>query len=135
MRMLYHLLHGKHLESFNYLISSSPGAKSTDFSPLVEEYLRKNIGRNLTLAEIASYMKTSESFLSHRFKEETGSSPVSRHAELRIEFAKSLILKGEKLKFVAEMTGYGDEYHLSKVFKAVVGLSPRNFKNTAGLGS
>ncbi len=135
MRMIYHLSHARHVDGFNYLISSSSArAKTTDFSHVVEEYLRRNIGRNVPLAEIAAYMKTSESLLSHKFKEETGVSPISRHAELRIEFAKNLVLKGEKLKSVAEMTGYGDEYHLSKVFKSVAGLSPRNFKNTAGAG-
>ena len=130
--MLYYLLHSRHLDGFNYLISSSPTDKSTDFSHSVEEYLKKNIGRNVTLAEITKYMKTSESLLSHKFKEETGVSPISRHTELRMEFARSLILKGEKLRYIAEMTGYGDEYHLSKVFKSVTGLSPRNFKKTAG---
>lgn len=130
MRMLYYLLHSRHLDGFNYLISSSPTDKPTDFSHGVEEYLKKNIGRNVTLAEITKYMKTSESLLSHKFKEETGVSPISRHTELRMEFARSLILKGEKLKSVAEMIGYGDEYHLSKVFKSAVGLSPRNFKKT-----
>ncbi len=132
MRMLYYLLHAKRVDGFNYLISSSSAKmKSSDFSHTVQEYLRRNIGRNLTLTEIASYMKTSESLLSHKFKEETGTSPILCHAELRIEFAKILILKGEKLKLVAEMTGYCDEYHLSKVFKSAAGLSPRNFKHTA----
>ncbi len=132
MRILHHLLQAKRLDGFNYLIAVQPtNAASSEFSHMTEGYLKKNIGRNLTLAEIASHMKTSESRLSHKFKEETGISPVSRHTELRIEFAKNLILKGEKLKSVAEMTGYLDEYHLSKVFKSVVGLSPRNFRNTA----
>ncbi|MFZ2654980.1 MAG: AraC family transcriptional regulator [Victivallales bacterium] len=132
MRMIHHLVHARHLDGFNYLISSSPARTAlTDFSHMVEKYLRKNIGRNVTLAEIASYMKTSESLLSHKFKEEAGVSPVLRHTELRIEFVKNLILKGEKLKSVAEMTGYSDEYHLSKAFKLTTGITPSCFKKSS----
>jgi len=45
-----------------------------------------------------------------------------------MDFAKSLLLKGEKLITIAEMTGFYDEYHLSKTFKKQTGLSPRTFK-------
>ena len=135
MRMIHHLLHSRSIGANDYLISASAQkVGTTEFSYVVQEYLRRNIGRNVTLSEIASYMKTSESLLSHKFKEEVGVSPISRHAELRIEFAKSLILKGEKLKSVAEMTGYVDEYHLSRVFKSITGLSPSNFRKMAGSG-
>jgi AraC-like DNA-binding protein len=129
MKIIYHLLHGKHRDGFNYDIAASDSTPETSsFSFQVEEYLRRNTGRNVSLSEIASYMKTSESLLCHKFKDETGGSPVARHNELRIEFAKSLILKGEKFKSVAEMTGYSDEYHFSKAFKTSVGIPPRSFK-------
>jgi AraC-like DNA-binding protein len=129
MRIIYHLLRSKHNDTFNYTINASDSTPETSsFSHKVEEYLRRNTSRNVTLFEIATYMKTSESLLCHKFKDETGKSPVSRHAELRMEFAKSLILKGEKFKSVAEMTGYGDEYHFSKAFKTSAGIPPRAFK-------
>jgi AraC-like DNA-binding protein len=74
-------------------------------------------------------MKVSESSLNHRFKNDTGISPIARLIEIRMEFAKSLLLKGEKLTTIADMTGFHDEYHLSKTFKKQIGLSPRAFKN------
>ncbi|MEI6423430.1 MAG: AraC family transcriptional regulator [Lentisphaerota bacterium] len=129
MKIIYHLRGSKHLEGFNYNIAATETTpSSSSFSYKVEEYLRRNTSRNVTLSEIAAYMKTSESLLCHKFKDETGKSPVARHAELRMEFAKSLILKGEKFKSVAEMTGYGDEYHFSKAFKISAGIPPRAFK-------
>ena len=128
-RIIYHLLRSKHIDGFNYGITASDATPETSsFSYKTEEYLRRNTGRNVSLSEIASYMKTSESLLCHKFKAETGKSPVARHAELRLEFAKSLVLKGEKFKSIAEMTGYGDEYHFSKAFKASTGIPPRAFK-------
>jgi AraC-like DNA-binding protein len=75
-------------------------------------------------------MKVSESSLNHRFKEETGISPIARLIEIRLEFAKSLLLKGEKLVNIADMTGFYDEYHLSKAFKKKFGISPKTFRKT-----
>jgi AraC-like DNA-binding protein len=99
------------------------------FADEVEIYLRKNIAKNIKNSDIARYMKVSESSLNHRFKNDTGISPIARLIEIRMEFAKSLLLKGEKLTTIADMTGFHDEYHLSKTFKKQIGLSPRAFKN------
>jgi len=100
-----------------------------NFADEVEAYLRRNISNTIKTSDIARYMKVSESSLNHRFKHDTGISPIARLIEIRMDFAKSLLLKGEKLTTIADMTGFYDEYHLSKTFKKQTGLSPRSFKN------
>ncbi|MCK5843651.1 MAG: helix-turn-helix transcriptional regulator [Victivallales bacterium] len=107
---------------------------SNDFSEEVEEYLRRRLSERVSTAEIARYMKVSESTLSHRFKEERGIAPISRLIELRVDFAKALLIKGELLKIIADMTGFSDEFHLSKTFKKVVGESPREFRKEFSYG-
>lgn len=99
------------------------------FADQIEIYLRKNIANNVKTSDIAHYMKVSESSLNHKFKNDTGISPIARLIEIRMDFAKSLLLKGERLTTIADMTGFYDEYHLSKTFKKQTGLSPRTFKN------
>lgn len=113
----------------SWAIGSSDRESDTEFSYMVEQYLRRHIAQNVRTSEIAKYMKISESSLNHRFKAETGKSPIARLIELRIDFAKSLLRKGERLKNIADMTGFYDEYHLSKTFKKQSGISPRGFKN------
>ena len=102
------------------------------FAVEVEAYLRKNIANNVKISDIARYMKVSESSLNHRFKQDTGFSPIARLIEIRMDFAKSLLLKGEKLVNIAEMTGFYDEYHLSKTFKKQTGMTPREFRTRKG---
>ena len=99
-----------------------------NFADEVEAYLRRNISNAIKTSDIARYMKVSESSLNHRFKSDTGISPIARLIEIRMDFAKGLLLKGEKLTTIAEMTGFYDEYHLSKTFKKQTGFSPREFK-------
>jgi iron complex transport system substrate-binding protein len=74
-------------------------------------------------------MRISPSLLSHKFKEETGVAPIARLIEIRIEHARSLLLRGEKLKSIAALTGHSSEYHLSRNFKAVTGVSPAEFRS------
>lgn len=100
------------------------------FSHQVDNYLMRNLHRKISISEIASHMTTSESSLNHKFKKETGKSPIERLHELRINLAKSMLLKGKTLKNIAMETGFYDEYYLSKVFKKITGVSPGKFKNT-----
>ena len=110
----------------DHVVSSAVTRKSFSFQ--VEQYLRRNFTEGISLASIACYMKTSPSRLSHKFKQETGLSPMTKLTEIRIEHAKSLLMKGEKLKTIAEMTAHSSEYHLSKNFKAVTGVPPAQFR-------
>jgi transcriptional regulator GlxA family with amidase domain len=93
----------------------------------VHEYLRAQCARPLRLDEVARHFNVSVSTLCHRYQAETGESPMSARLRMRIELAKNLLLKGQTLKAVALDTGFCDPYHLSKTFKQLAGLSPRQF--------
>ncbi len=123
---LFQLAGSRKTGVFDYLVSSSEPRQSFGFR--VEQYLRRNFSESIGLADIARHMRTSPSLLSHKFKAETGVSPIARLIEVRIEHAKSLLMKGEKLKSIAGLTGHSSEYHLSRNFKTVTGLSPARFR-------
>jgi AraC-like DNA-binding protein len=114
----------------DWIIDNRSEIIKISFTDEVEKYLRQNIAAGIRTSDIARFMKVSESSLNHRFKEETGISPIARLIEIRLEFAKSLLLKGEKLVNIADMTGFYDEYHLSKAFKKKFGISPKTFRKT-----
>ena len=122
------LLHARLRSENTYALDSFQQQQAT-FTEEVEQFLRQRLCEKVKNSDIARYMKVSESTLSHRFKAEDGGSPIARLIEFRIDFAKTLLIKGEPLKIIADMTGFSDEFHLSKIFKKVTGESPREFRN------
>ena len=106
------------------------GGDEPRLSPLVraaDRFLRDRLGEKVTLAEIARHAHVSVSTLSHRYREETGRTPMQTLTRLRVDHARSLLLRGLPLKVVAQRLGFTDAFHLSKTFKAVEGIPPREF--------
>lgn len=128
LQIIFLLKRSQKIDSITYEIAPIDTEPQISFSRKVEQYMWKRLAKTTTIADIAAYMKTSESTLCHRFKQETGRSPINRHIELKIEFAKQLLMKGERLKNIAQLTGFCDEYHFSKRFKSVTGMSPTKFR-------
>lgn len=117
------------IDSLTYEIMPYGTEKQMSFSQKAELYMWKRLAKNITIKDIAAYMKTSESTFCHQFKKETGQSPINRLIELRIEFAKQHLMKGERLKTIAQLAGFCDEYHFSKRFKSVTGATPTQFRD------
>lgn len=93
-----------------------------------DDYFRVHLAEKVTLATVARHLAMSPSALSHRYRAEAGRSPMASLAALRIDLAKSLLLRGLKLDAVARQTGFFDAFHFSKAFKKRCGLSPSQFR-------
>ena len=99
------------------------------FVGAVRQHLQDNFTKPLNLDDIAQTLNVSKSTLSHKFKVLSGESPFQALISIRINAVKALLLKRERLKSIAEQTGFYDEYHLSKMFKRFTGMSPKDFIN------
>lgn len=94
------------------------------------ELMKENIYKNLNLYEIAQMMGLSISYLSSLFKEKMNDSPYNYFIFLKIQRACYLLWNSQaKIKAIAAQLGYEDPYHFSRVFKNMMGLSPRQFRN------
>lgn len=100
----------------------------------VRAYLRNHLADRVTLAGIAGHAHVSPSTLTHRYRLETNETPMTTFTRMRVDRAKGMLLRGERLKVIAEETGFSDAYHLSKRFKRVVGVCPREFVRRSGIG-
>jgi AraC-like DNA-binding protein len=100
------------------------------FIETVRKYLQERIGANVSIADLSEHLNASSSTISHKYKELTGESPMKTLTTFRINAVKNLLAKGESIKFIADQTGFCDEFHLSKAFKQVTGSSPSVYLHT-----
>lgn len=87
----------------------------------------QNIG--LTLQEVADAAGISRTYFSSTFKELTGEKYWDYLSRYRIEKAKTLLKEtGLSQAEISEKVGYNSEYHFSRKFKEIVGISPNKFR-------
>ena len=105
----------------------APAAAESGLVQAAHAYLAGRLAEPVALADLARHLHVSVSTLSHRYREETGETPMGRLLRMRVNLAKAMIVKGQSLKAIADSTGFSDAFHLSKTFKRMEGLSPRTY--------
>jgi AraC-like DNA-binding protein len=94
---------------------------------LVREYLRAHYAENVTLSQLTSLTTLSPFYLLRMFRNSTGVPPHEYQTQVRIAHARKLIRTGSPLSEVALETGFFDQSHLSRNFKRIVGITPRQY--------
>ncbi len=98
---------------------------------LLEE-LRKQPGRWWTVQEMAELCNISTSQLRRIFLSHTGTSPKQYVDTLKLRSsAERLLSSGKRIAEIAEEFGYRDPYHFSRRFKAMMGVSPEQYRRNA----
>jgi AraC-like DNA-binding protein len=101
-----------------------------DMVARANQYMRKRLSESVQLAEIAAHMGMSVSGFAHNYKRQTGLSPMTMLRRMRVEAAKSYLLRERfTLSQIASETGFADAFHLSRTFKEITGVSPRKFRS------
>lgn len=111
-----------------FLLSPEDVAAPRSLAEDVRRYFLNHLGEKITVDEVAEHLGISSSNLSHHFAQETGKSVMAGLMELRIEVAKSLLLRGQKMFTIARQTSFCDGFHFSKAFKKHCGLTPSAFR-------
>ena len=109
----------------------SPTLRTSRFHNLEEtrNFLRQNLHSRLTLDEMAAHARLSKSHFIRLFKEQTGYSPVDYFIHLKMQHACMLLSVTRKtIREIAWEIGYDDPYYFSRIFKKVIGVSPRRYR-------
>jgi len=87
-----------------------------------------------TVAELARLTGLSRGQFSSRFHELVGMAPVRYLVKSKVERVKALLRSPEApgLEALAARCGFHDAFHLSKTFKRVTGVSPKNYRQNLG---
>lgn len=97
----------------------------------VVRYMYKNIHRNLTLDQISQEFELSKSYLNLIFQESTQHSPIDFFINLKMKEACKILRATDLYIYeVAQLVGYSDQYYFSRLFKKVVGMTPKDYKKS-----
>lgn len=96
-------------------------------------YMKENYSHKVTLTDVADNTYVSQWHLSKLLNRHTGKSFSELMNGIRVEEAKKLLADPTlRVCDVAEMVGFLDMAHFSRVFKKVVGVSANEYRNTLG---
>lgn len=99
----------------------------------VLEYAEANLGRGLTLRELAGVAQLSTHHFVRMFKKTLGVTPYQYLLERRVERAKDLLRgKRARLAEIALSSGFGSQSHFTSAFHRAVGATPSEFQRLAG---
>ncbi|MBI4979155.1 MAG: helix-turn-helix transcriptional regulator [Spirochaetes bacterium] len=88
------------------------------------DYIQKNYARPLTLDDLAAASGLAAAYVSRRFKEVHGRSPVIFLTDVRIHEAKKMLRSGSRVVEVAAACGFSDAHYFSMVFRSRTGMTP-----------
>jgi AraC-like DNA-binding protein len=110
----------------------SGGVESLAFSTYAQcrQFMETNFVRLQTLDQIAAERHVNKAYLCRLFHRYDQQTPYQFLLRLKMNHAaEQLQQPGMLVKQVAEQAGFADPFHFSRVFRAVLGLSPARFRN------
>jgi AraC family transcriptional regulator len=96
---------------------------------LVQEFLHANVGRDVSLAALAAVGGVHPSHLAHAFRRFLGMSVGAYARQLRLEAALGQLSETDApISEIAMATGFADQSHLTRACRAVLGITPREYR-------
>ena len=96
----------------------------------VIRYMYKHLNDNLTLPQILDEFSFSKSYLHAIFQKCTQKPPMDFYISLKMQEACKLLNSTELMIYeVAQQLGYKDQYYFSRLFKKVIGVSPKKYRH------
>lgn len=129
----YQLICRALLQQFIFEVLEDSRAKKFNHSTYtriekIVDYIHRNFQEKITLEELSELSELTPTYLSKIFRKITGYTIIGFINRLKVDKAKELIIEGNnKIKEIAHLSGFEDEFYFSRVFKKLEGVSPSNY--------
>ena len=98
----------------------------------VTEYIQHNLGKDLTLAELAAVVYMSPYHFARLFKRSTGVPPHRFVVRQRIARARAFLATEElSIAQISVMVGFRTPSHFATVFRRVLGITPGAYRTAS----
>ena len=95
----------------------------------VFSHIRENVARDLTVSELAEVVGMSQYYFSKLFKMSTGTTPHQYVMRQRVERAQEQLRESRTpLAEVATLVGFETQSHFTSVFRRLVGVTPKHYR-------
>jgi AraC family transcriptional regulator len=95
----------------------------------VLDYMRANLGRDLTITELAAVANMSPHHFSLRFKRSIGVAPHQWVVRTRVREARRLLrVRSMSVAEVALSLGFSNQSHFTAVFRRLTGTTPKRYQ-------
>jgi AraC family transcriptional regulator len=92
-------------------------------------YIEAHLEQKMNVQKLAALVSFSKGYFSRAFKESLGSGPMTYVVVRRVERAKGMMAATRApLKDIALACGFGDQPHLTRWFRRLVGLTPGQYR-------
>lgn len=110
------------------LPSRTPRGLSRRALNRARSYIAENLGERFTLDDLARQAGVSRFHFARLFRVSTGDSPMAYLLKSRIERAKQMLLHEQRpVCEIAAALGFCDQSHLTRTFRRMTGVTPREF--------
>lgn len=111
------------------LILEEYGSVKSNYSETIEQHIRQNFKKPITLEELSELVFVSPAYLSRVFHQDKGISIRTFINQLRIDEAKQMVLNSElPINEIATICGFPNISHFNRIFKEMVGTSPSSLR-------
>lgn len=121
-------------EAATALPESEAAGRMASHSRAVAEavrFIQDNYARDVSLSDIAEAVHLSPFHVARLFKQALGVSPHQYLIQVRVNSARSLLAAGSgerSLAEVASAVGFADQSHLTRHFKRILGVTPKQLR-------
>jgi AraC family transcriptional regulator len=98
-------------------------------SKLIRRQIEDNLGSRICISDLANLVGLSPSHFFRAFRETFGAAPMAYVIRMRITRAQQIMLRSTRpLSQVALECGLCDQAHFTRMFRQVVGMTPRQWR-------
>ena len=93
----------------------------------IKDYLNAHFQQNVSVDDLVRITQLSRAYLIRSFQRCVGIPPYTYLIQIRIKHAKKLLAKKMPVVQVAYEMGFSDQSHLTRHFKSITGITPKQY--------
>lgn len=128
--ILHHFLGSlRYISQFRLAKSHNADTAGYDTSKHAVKFMKENIGRRITLSEIAEYTGYTPNHFTTIFHKAIGYSPLAYFNLLKMQTAVQMLESTDmKINQIAAKLGYDDTSYFTRLFTKIIGISPKKYR-------